>query len=255
MKWIIEINDTPENKDYPITGYQECSNGVKRGPYLFTVADILKGLVPMTQHAPIHSEQTADYFKDEKRIPTLPFGTVGYSSDAFGKERVTMVIDKEFWSIRYRNNEKSYLIGFPKLVIQYILVPVGNTKHRRVVKTRLFAVKDDHKRITDETILYSFPFPNVKKTSGGEVCWGMNSDLTIQSLTELDQILHLFLNAPFNEDYGCRLANGVMHFGKYLETAQDVPFDDENLLPIPYGAKDFTFGLLYGQEYVNEQCL
>lgn len=29
MKWIIEINDTPENKDYPITGYQECSNGVK----------------------------------------------------------------------------------------------------------------------------------------------------------------------------------------------------------------------------------
>jgi len=253
MEWVLVISDSPKNKDYPIIGHQIADNGARRGPFLFKVQDIVDSLVcPMNE--PNYMPGSGDDFRNEKRIPTLPYGTVGYSSSEEGKERISMVIDKGIWPIKYHNNPaETYLIGFPKLIIQYVLLPLGSTGHKRIISTKIFAIEDDHKPVTNQTKLYLFPFPNVSK-SNGTVCWGGNSNLTVANLTELEIIFPLFLAAPFGEDYGMSIADGSLNFGKYIQTAQDKPFNDDLLLPYMRGDTHVTFEFLQTSEYIHPNC-
>lgn len=233
MKWLLEISDCPVNIEYPILGEQVMDNGIKRGPFPFKRDSIIKAL---SQESSLTFDADSLYAK-ELNSPLLPFGTIRYShTDDYKRERLTMVLPKKKWDIRYRDEEQLYSIEFPKLIMQYALSKQG-TNTKALIETRLFAIEDNHQPITEDTQLYAFPFPNVDK-SNGIVCWGANEALTIQSLLELERVFIWFVSAPFNEDHGVRTSLGFSSFRKLIHHIQEKSFNDEWLVPLNKSLKD-----------------
>lgn len=250
MKWNFEISDCPENSALPVKAFRISDNGAKSGPFYYSMESFINSLsTPVISAECEASPFITNNYLGEKRLPVLPIGTVGYSSSLSGsipKERITIVLDKAITPIRYRTQDNIHFIGMPKLILQAIVINVPGSKKRRVIKSKLFAVKDDGNPITNETPLYKFPFPNVNK-SEGTICFGANDAVLLDDLTQIERVYHLFTDAAFNEDYGMSLLNGIFYFSEYLaDDAAAKPFDDEMLIPA-----HTTFGNLYGTEYVN----
>ncbi|MEK5071659.1 hypothetical protein [Sporosarcina sp. FSL K6-1508] len=239
MKWQFEISDTPVNLALPITGYQIYSSGAKKGPYYYSMEDFLDAIKCQPDN-----EYDADGFRlNEKSSPVLPFGTIRYSvNETETRQRITMEIPQKQWDIRYGDSEDTfYNIGFPRMVLQFVLSTSVGATESKIVETRIYAVLNDANPITDQTSLYIFPYPNVGK-SNGIVCWGSNQRLTIAQLVELERMFRWFVGAPFNEDHGVRTTIGIPRFKKLIEVIQDKPFDDEWLMPL-----NKTFGDLFEQ--------
>jgi Prokaryotic E2 family D len=234
MKWHLEISDCPENAAYPILAYQVNDSGVKRGPFYLSVESIIEGL----QKKPGNLLDANGMRSEEKSTPSLPFGTIRYSTNEHKtRERVTMEIAKKQWEIRYGDEEEIHTIGFPRMVVQYLVVESEIKK--KISEMRIYAVEDNKKHINDATPLYTFPFPNVGK-SNAIVCWGQNQRVEIASLVELERAFLWFVSAPFNEDHGVETTLGIPNFKKLIKSIEDKPFDDELLVP-----QKQTFGDLF----------
>lgn len=231
MKWQFEISDVPDNPDYPITAYQYTDSGVKRGPFYMSTESFIEAL----QKEPNNLLDADGIRGDEKSSPSLPFGTIRYSTNDTGtRERITMEIPKKQWDIRYQNDDNFFTIGFPRMVVQYLIV--SNLQGNKVIKEmRIYAVEDNRKPVSDDTPLFTFPYPNVGKENG-IVCWGQNERLEIKELVELERSFFWFISAPFNEDHGVRTTLGFPSFKKLIEEIKDQPFNDEWLVP---NNKDF----------------
>ncbi|MDX1806665.1 MAG: hypothetical protein R3267_06545 [Paenisporosarcina sp.] len=227
MKWQLEISDCPTNTALPIIGHQVNDGGVKTGPYYLSVETVIQAL----QQTPEIGYDADGMRLKENNTPTFPFGTIRYSTDDTGKfQRVTMMIPKQQFDIRYGEEEREfYHIGFPKMVIQF-LVESDKNNQMSIRETRLYAIKDCSQPITDDTQLYVFPYPNVGKDNG-IVCWGQNQRLTIKDIVELERAFAWFLSAPFNEDHGIRSTLKFRYFREMIEGIKELPFDDEWLLP------------------------
>lgn len=234
VEWELTISDIPENPEYPIKSFRISDFGVRTGPFYHRVSDIIEAL-----------SQTSDLFHDaegekEDEIPTpvLPVGTIRYSTNpSRTKHRVTMVLDKKMWDIRYGDDPELLSIGFPRMILQYLVVP--NHETFRIVEMRIYAILDDKKPITDDTPLFVFPYPNVGKYNG-IVCWGQNERLEIRSLSELERAFFWFVSAPFNEDHGVRTTLGINTARLLFEKIKDQMFDDDWLIPA-----NRTFGDLF----------
>lgn len=226
MKWQFEIQDIPLNTEYPVIGYQTNDSGVKKGPFYFKIEDLINAL----SQTPENTYDAEGEKSTEKSTPPLPFGTIRYSTNESGsKHRVTMLLPKKNWDIRYGNENDFFNIGFPRLVLQYLVVPVNESTFK-ISEMRIYAVKDDGQPIKEDTHLFIFPYPNVGK-SNAIVCWGLNERLEISSLSELERAFRWFVSAPFNEDHGTRTTLGISSFRRLIETIKDKPFDDEWLMP------------------------
>lgn len=227
MKWQFELSDLPTNPEYPITGFQVNEAGIRKGPFYFSIKDLTEILLdePETFYDPDELKRA------ENNTPVLPYGTIRYSySDDKTVQRISLEIPQKQWEIRYGDNTHAfYTIGFPRMVIQYLVNTNGTLN--RIDETRIYAVENNGKPITDETELYAFPYPNVGK-SNGIVCWGANQRLTIDSLVELERLFQWFVAAPFNEDHGVRTTHGIGNFRKLIEVIDDLPFNDEWLMPM-----------------------
>lgn len=248
MKWILELNDSFENKETPVVVYQQMDNGAETPRRHMSIADVVTAFSKPVDI--INEENLIDDFNNEVRIPILPPNTIGYSSSQgkMMKERVTMTIPKGIWPIQYAKGPvvSTHLIGMPKMVVQYVVLSIPNTRDRRIIETKLFAVKDERTTINEETQLFYFPFPNVNKSSG-VVCWGANHDMSVPQLTDLELVFGKFISAPFNEDYGCYIGNGEQCFEKYIKNNENQPFDDDLLLPIT----NTKIGNLYGEQSLH----
>ncbi len=198
MKWILEISDNPVNIDYPIIGQKIYDNGTKNQTVMLTIESVVNALTS----GPVESASTDNpNYSNERRTPLLPRNTLSFSYSEKGTyERLTMVIDKSTWFIRYRTEEELYEIPFPKMILQLALRPVQNSMKRRIIETNIFAIMDSHSVIDENTELYYFPYPNVSKESG-KVCWGANT-FTVDSVAASERFFTQFTAAPFNEDYG-----------------------------------------------------
>lgn len=233
MKWQFEITDCPKNPHYPITCYQVRDNGVKIGPSFIKLEDFLEAI----STGPDDMLLDADALRMEETVvtPSLPFGTVRYSANADQtRERITMEIPKKQYDIRYGKDETMHFIGFPRMVVQYLVETYQDS--RKVIETRLYAVLDDKQPITDDTPLFQFPYPNVGKENG-IVCWGQNARFEIKELPELHKLFYSFISAPFNEDHGVRTTHGIPKFQGLLNQIEELAFDDEWL--VPAGRKAF----------------
>jgi len=238
MKWQFELTDTPINPEFPITAYQIYSSGAKKGPFYLTMKNFLTAL----QNEPEVQYDPDSLRNQEKSTPALPFGTVRYSAnESQTTQRVTLEIPQKQFEIRYGAEDLLYTIGFPRMIVQYLVTSKFGDVDSRIDETRIYAVLNDGQPITDNTQLYKFPFPNVGK-GNGIVCWGANQRLTLQNLVELERMFRWFVSAPFNEDHGVRTTHGISNFRKLIEVIQDKPFDDEWLIP-----SNTAFGELYEQ--------
>lgn len=226
MRWQFEITDVPASAEYPIIGYQTNDSGVRKGPYYYRVEDLIKAL----QQTPENVFDADGHRNEEKSTPPLPLGCVRYSSnDSESRQRVTMIVDKKIWEIRYGEDKEFFSIGFPKMILQYLVVPSTNNGFK-VSEMRIFAIQDSKEPVRDETLLYTFPYPNVGK-SNGIVCWGLNQRLEIKDILELERAFRWFIAAPFNEDHGVRTTLGISKFRALIEHIKEQPFDDEWLMP------------------------
>lgn len=112
MKWQFEISDCPDNMDFPIIGHQILDSGIKRGPFQFaveTMIDILSGESPLTLDAD-------GALGKEIHSPVLPLGTILYShTEDFNRERVTMVLPKKTWHIRYGDEKELFTVELNSL--------------------------------------------------------------------------------------------------------------------------------------------
>ncbi len=198
MKWTLEISDNPVNPDYPVIGQRTFDNGTKGQSVMLTIESVVNALTSGPVEGSSLSDET-DYSK-ERCTPLLPRNTLSFSYSEKGNyERLTMVVDKATWFIRYLSDEELYEIPFPKMIIQLALRPVENSLKRRVIETNIFAVMDNHAVIDENTELFYFPYPNVSKESG-QVCWGTNTFI-LDSVAASERFLTQFFSAPFNEDY------------------------------------------------------
>lgn len=240
MEWIFKITDCPTDVNYPIIGHQVYDSGAKKGPFLFSIED----LVEVLSVGPIVSANTSsDCVQLESRTPILPRGTIAYAiSEGKSYERLSMVIDKSSFFIRYKESEEMFEIPFPKMVVQYILRDTANkaSTKKNIVSTYIFAIKDNLSVIDEDTELYHFPYTNVNK-GNGQVCWGTNS-FAISSIASLERFFTQFLSAPFNEDYGLSLDTKLIQsddklirtFYDYIQFVVEnniTDFNDDWLLP------------------------
>lgn len=226
MRWQFELSDIPKNAEYPIEAHQIGDNGVRRGPFYFRVEDMITAL----QQTPENAHDADSLIGEEQSTPPLPLGTIRYSrNDSRSRQRVTMLLDKKIWEIRYGNEENFYSIGFPRMILQYLIVPI-NGIGLRILEMHIYAVKDDGQPMKEDTPLFVFPYPNVSK-SNGIVCWGQNERLEIESIVELERAFRWFVAAPFNEDHGVRTTHGINRFRLLLEQIQDLSFEDDWLIP------------------------
>lgn len=225
MRWQFEISDCPINANYPIVARQINDSGVERGPFYLTIDTLLTAL----KKEPDNVLNADELRGNEKSTPPLPFGTIRYSAnETVTRERITVEIPKKLWEVRYGDEDTFYTIGFPRMVVQYLSIQSQDKK--MINEMRIYAVEDNKKPITDDTPLYTFPYPNVGK-SNGIVCWGQNQRLEIESLVELERGFLWFVSAPFNEDHGVRTTLGIPQFKKLLEVVENRQFNDDWLIP------------------------
>ncbi|MDE3841012.1 hypothetical protein C0966_17245 (plasmid) [Bacillus methanolicus] len=226
MRWQFELTDVPKNAEYPIEAFQIGDNGVRRGPFYYRVEDIITALQQTPENA-----HDADALRDEEHsTPVLPRGTIRYSRNNSGtKQRVTMVLDKKMWEIRYGEEDEFFTIGFPRMILQYLVVP-ANENGFRISEMRIYSIQDNGQPVTEDTPLFTFPYPNVSK-SNGIVCWGQNERLHIHSLVELERAFRWFVAAPFNEDHGVRTTHGINRFRTLIEKIREQSFEDDWLMP------------------------
>ena len=241
MKWILEISDNPKNPNYPVIGQQVYDNGTKKRPVMLSIESVVNALTT----GPVESASTdTTNYSNERSTPLLPPNTIAFSTSEQGKyERLTMMIEKSTWFIRYHSEDTLYEIPFPKMILQIALRPVSNSLKRRVIETNIFAIMDSHSVIDENTELFYFPYPNVSK-EGGKVCWGANT-FTLDSVAACERFFTQFVAAPFNEDYGMMLdykfenshnaentRNGLFkEFIQHVTYNKILHFEDDWLLP------------------------
>lgn len=225
MKWQFELSDTPTNIDYPVVARQVYSNGIVKGPFYLSIDSMLATFAEEPEEPMASELEQLDFV-----APVLPYGTVRYAANASNSRQIiVMEIPKKQWEIRYGDNmDMFYTVGFPRLVVQYTLSQTA-TSNLNIEQTRIFAVEERH-AITEDTPLFTFPYPNVGKTNG-IVCWGRNTKMSITDVTELERMFRWFIAAPFNEDHGVSTTLGISNFRRLLEIVQNKPFDDEWLMP------------------------
>ena len=237
MKWLFEFTDLPKNPFYPLVAYQELDSGEKRGPFYLSIDELIRA---MREEMEVDHEET-EYLIHGEAIcsPVLPKNVINYATNKEQtKEQITIELPKQQFDIKYQNTnaENIFFLGFPRMVVQFSLVKQENSK-RKLVDTKIFAVLDDGKPINEETPLYSFPYTNVGKQNG-VVCWGSNTALYLEELSELNRAFQMFISSPFNEDRGVRTTHGIGNFRKLIDCIEGLPFDDEWLIPINQALKD-----------------
>lgn len=222
MKWTFEVNDVPDSLERPFIGQIINDNGSKTPKLSYTVSDVIE----------IISSMNNDYVAKKVDTFILPKNTI--KKEFFGSKILyTLIVDKNLWDIKYQTITENHFIGFPKLIVQYL---VSDSIPCRIISMRVAALKESDE-INNETQLYKFPFPNVEKYTA-KVCINLSDAKYDHS--ELHLAFKDFLAAPFNEDFGLALKlDKTSQFAAYLENKAELPFDDNELVPMNLQLKEF----------------
>jgi len=153
----------------------------------------------------------------------LPPNTRHYS---IKDDSITIVfeIDEMQKEVVYKHTlgikEEYYTVPLPRTLVKVILCDIDK-EDIRVKQMYMAAVKRDFP-LHHGTKLYNYPMPNI---AGHNVCWGKTEPPTYKArnLQGLDNLYHLFMSSPFNNDYPVRAYVilpediEIMHSGDFLE--------------------------------------
>jgi hypothetical protein len=111
----------------------------------------------------------------------------------------------------------------------YSLIKDSNNEYS-ISGTQAYGVKDSVNIVSDKTILWGLPFPNIG--TDGYVCWGSNSVAgKFKSLTSLKVYVERIFNSPFNNHLF--YSSGLSPFGinsnhdlfKFLQDKPYFPYE------------------------------
>lgn len=241
MKYIFEISDTPENVMYPISIQTKASNGVKSPKQAMDVPSLIAALNELYDKQSTLEDSGVGFneeiVKDQLITPSLPFGTIFYQNGALVKndnqiiEQVAVVLPKGIFPASYHN--QAMMLGFPTLVFVFKIIWDKLRNSRKLRKGNVFAVKEQPHRVNSNTPFYTFPFPNVSKSSG-EICWGNTlTTITGEDLNDFVQnAVDTFVTSNFNDDYGIIVDSpDYGGFSDYIAANENKSFNDDFLIP------------------------
>lgn len=161
---------------------------------------------------------------DGIQTPFLPVNTLKYKEK--GNNCILYLHSKEAKFTATVGDKKYEDCIRPSLVMIIFLSKQGGVYN--IHDSKCFAVKDDRMLITDSTVLYGMPFPNI--SCDGWICWGANSTGgNFQSLTGLGMLVDRLFNSPFNNHVFSssafrHLEIGSHHdFFKYIQNKERFP--------------------------------
>lgn len=241
MKYIFEISDTPENVMYPISVQTKATNGVKSPKQAIDVPSMIAALNELYDKQSTLEDGDMGFneglVKTQLITPTLPFGTVFYQNGALVKnenhiiEQVAVVVPKGIFPASYL--DKAMMLGFPTLVFVFTIIWDKLRNSRKLRKGNVFAVNEKPHKVNSNTPFFTFPFPNVSKSSG-EICWGNTvTTITGEDLNDFVQnAIDTFVTSNFNDDYGIILDSpDYGSFSDYIGANENKSFNDDLLIP------------------------
>lgn len=159
--------------------------------------------------------------------PLLPvtknIGTLQHRKLANGSEIVVLVRDPIPCDINYFGTVYKKC-GMPKMIFA-IKIFKSSIQSVHVITTKDYIVSEN-------SLLYFYPFSNASSVSEGRICFGMNkiSQLDIKSTVMLHSIPDMFLSMENNNDaYGQNLSG--LEYRPLLEKIQKKPFNSKWLKP------------------------
>lgn len=216
MKFQITLTDRLHNFSDYVDVKQVQENGVVIGQYKMSLNDIISALSNAATQGVRHE------------TPILPKNCIKLITNVTGFE-VFIEIPKKQWKVIF--NDKSLMLGFPRLIFKYYI------SNDIITKLKIVAVKD-RGVITGDTEIYYFPYSNVHHESG-DVCMGTNTFPKIECLSQLEKMHILFFSSPFGSDYGS------MALGKDLQGLvsefQDKEFNDDLLIPTQKSFNEYFY--------------
>ena len=125
------------------------------------------------------------------RIGRIPEGFYdGYTDSRRGVHEAIMYIPAGVRPLLFIGSDEPLIVPFPVLVFYF------RTKMGKVTVSKVFAAKDE--KLTENTVLYSYPFGNVH--DDGRICWGGNVLPDIKQLTDFEKLVEMFLGSETNND-------------------------------------------------------
>lgn len=171
---------------------------------------------------------TMDEEKNLPRIGRIPEGFYDGHSDARrGVYEAIIYVPAGIRPLLFSGYEEHLIIPFPSLVFYF------RTKMGKITVSKVFATKD--KILTDNTVLYGYPFGNVH--DDGRICWGGNVLPNIKQLADFEKVIELFLGAGTNNDL-YRNVGGVTQELLLKKLKGKSSFPNKWLVPSNYTVSD-----------------
>ncbi len=123
------------------------------------------------------------------RLGKLPYGYVDCLYGSPGNYTIAVLYPEKVRGIKYFKD--TFRVIHPHMLFIYSI------KKGVVQSRRCFAVKDTD--ITEDTVLYRFPFGNVGEDNGN-MCYGGIKLPDCTELSSIDELVQLFLNGEVNDD-------------------------------------------------------
>lgn len=165
--------------------------------------------------------------KSYTRIGKLPQGYVdGFVANG---DRITgkllLHLQKGIHRCTLIDEKNTSSVGFPHLLF------VFEVQDGVLRASRVYAVKDDQKHITNTTPVYLYPYGNVSTSTGG-ICWGGNIIPNIDDFRYLNTLMALFVTSPTNTHlYQQDKTSLYLSLSELLLHFQDKEFNEDVLIP------------------------
>lgn len=163
------------------------------------------------------------------RLGSLPYGYVDAIYGEPGDYQIAVLYPAKIRGVKYYNN--TYRIPNPNTLFIY------DVKRGVVCSKLCFAVKDE--TITDETILYHYPFGNVGEY--GSMCYGNIKLPDVTNMSAIDELVELFLSGDVNDDLytTSKTTKNCKQFELYEFLEGKKKFPDKILCPVKaYGSDE-----------------
>lgn len=128
---------------------------------------------------------------DSNQLPSNCIRHIAVTDGKTTTNSYILYIEEGYYNFTYyKDVYKDFYI--PNLLFAFTI------KNNRIDKSRVFVVKEKANVITEDTILYRYPFGNVY--SDGRICWGTNELPNIKVPTQLKGIPYMFITSPTVDD-------------------------------------------------------
>lgn len=211
MKFLIEINDEIKNFNESVTVTKK-NGDVVEGIYKMVLSELVE----------IMNDSAVRPMDDMLETSILPKNCIKFVWRNIKKKEADIYIEvpKAQRDVIFHKTKINH-VGFPRLIFKYAI-------HNQHVKLAAIVALKSTDAIRHNTPIYMFPFSHV--ATDGSVCMGGNTFPKIERIQQVESFHNLFLNSPFNSDYGGK-TTVKKSVNILFDELANKDFPDEWLLP------------------------